>query len=404
MNLALVLWGCGLAASSGVPGCLMDRRSRIGQGVATLLASLGAATGLTGAVRCLVSGETVSLEGTWSLPWGSPALRLDPLAAFFLVPVFLIPALGSLYGQEYWRQSEHQDNGRRLRFFYGLLCASMGVVVLARDAVLLLIAWEIMALSAFFLATTEDEDPAACRSGWIYLVATHLGTICLISLFAFLQRTTGSTALVPIADGMTSEAVTLLFLLTLLGFGFKAGLMPLHVWLPGAHANAPSHVSAVMSGVMLKMGIYGIVRMTGLLPRVAPWHAGLLLAVGAVSAVLGGVLALAQSDLKRTLAYSSIENIGIIALGLGLALLGRSVHRADWMALGLSGALLHVWNHSLFKSLLFFNAGAVIHAAHTREIGRLGGLSRRMPRVAALFMVGAGSICALPGLNGFVSE
>lgn len=403
MNLTLVLWGCALAASSGLPGLMIDRRSRAGQGLATLLLLLGASMGLGGAVRTLITGEIVDATGVWFLPWGNWALRLDPLAAFFLVPVFLIPALGSLYGQEYWKQSEHPGNGRKLSLFYGLLAASMGMVVLAQDAVLLLIAWEIMALSAYFLATTEDEDPSACRAGWIYLVATHLGTICLISLFTYLKRTTGSTLLVPIGE-VGSGAVSVLFVLTLVGFGFKAGLMPLHVWLPGAHANAPSHVSAVMSGVMLKMGIYGIVRMTGLLPRLETWHGGVLLAAGAVSAVLGVALALAQTDLKRVLAYSSIENIGIIAMGLGLALLGRALRRDDWVALGLAGALLHVWNHSLFKSLLFFNAGGVIHATHTRELNRLGGLASRMPHSTVLFMVGAGAICALPGLNGFVSE
>ena len=193
-------------------------------------------------------------------------------------------------------------------------------------------------------------------------------------------------------------------MLALIGFGFKAGLMPLHVWLPGAHANAPSHVSAVMSGVMLKMGVYGIVRMTALLPVTAVWWGGTLLAVGAITGVAGIAFAIGQHDLKRLLAYSSIENIGIIAMGLGLALLGRSQNRPDWVMLGLGGALLHVWNHGLFKSLLFFNAGAIIHAAHTRDMDRMGGLAKRMPRAMALFVVGAVAICALPPLNGFASE
>jgi hydrogenase-4 component B len=405
MTLALILCGVAAIALSGVPGFLMDHRGKAGQTLATLIMVLGSAMGMSGAVWTLVGGDVLTREGPWFLPWGMSALRLDPLAAFFLVPIFLVPALGSIYGQEYWKQSEHPENGRKLRFFYGLLAASMGLVALARDGFFFLIAWEIMALSAYFLATTEDDDPAACRSGWIYLVATHLGTICLISLFAFIRRTTGSTSLVPIAESqVTSGAITTIFVLTVLGFGFKAGLMPLHVWLPGAHANAPSHVSAVLSGVMLKMGIYGIIRITGLLPRLEPWHGATLLAAGAVSAVLGVALALGQSDLKRVLAYSSIENIGIIAMGLGLALLGKSVDRREWIALGLAGALLHVWNHSLFKSLLFFNAGAIIHATHTREFHQLGGLARLMPRAAVLFLVGAGAICALPGLNGFVSE
>lgn len=405
MSLVLVLWGCCALAISGLPGLFLDRKRQASQMLATFFMVLGAAVGLTGAVLILISGEVETLDGPWFLPWGKCALRLDVLAAFFLVPVFLVPALGSIFGQEYWRQSEHPENGRKLRLFYGLLASSMGMVALARDGVLFLIAWEVMAVSAYFLATTEDEDPEACRSGWIYLVATHLGTACLISLFTFIRRSTGSTALDPIADGcLTPQGISIVFVLSVLGFGFKAGLMPLHVWLPGAHANAPSHVSAVLSGVMLKMGIYGIVRMTGLLPRLETWHGGLMLTVGAVSAVFGVALALGQSDLKRVLAYSSIENVGIITMGLGLAFIGQARHRGDWVVLGIAGALLHVWNHSLFKPLLFFNAGVVIHATGTREFHRLGGLARKMPRALILFVIGAGAICALPGLNGFVSE
>ena len=180
--------------------------------------------------------------------------------------------------------------------------------------------------------------------------------------------------------------------------------MPLHVWLPSAHANAPSHVSAVMSGVMLKMGVYGIIRMTALLPVPAIWWGGTLLILGTITGVAGIAFAIGQNDIKRMLAYSSIENIGIIMIGLGLALLGRSLNQPEWILLGLGGSLLHVWNHSLFKSLLFFNAGAIIHAAHTRNIDQMGGLAKRMPRVMVLFVVGAVAICALPPLNGFASE
>jgi hydrogenase-4 component B len=203
---------------------------------------------------------------------------------------------------------------------------------------------------------------------------------------------------------MPAETAGAIFVLALIGFGLKAGLMPLHFWLPGAHANAPSHVSAVLSGVMLKMGVYGLVRMATLLPVPASWWGGVLLVAGVISGVAGIAFAIGQHDIKRLLAYSSIENIGIIAMGLGLALLGRSMNRVDWVMLGLGAALLHVWNHSLFKPLLFFNAGAIIHAAHTRRIDQLGGLAKRMPRAMALFAVGAVAICALPPLNGFASE
>jgi hydrogenase-4 component B len=195
-----------------------------------------------------------------------------------------------------------------------------------------------------------------------------------------------------------------LFFLVLIGFGLKAGMMPLHFWLPGAHANAPSHVSAMLSGVVLKMGIYGLLRMLSLLPEPPAAWGGVILAFGAVSGLLGVVFAIGQHDLKRLLAYHSVENIGIILMGLGLAMLGRSTGRPEWVVLGLAGCLLHVWNHGLFKSLLFLCAGSVVHSAHTREIDRLGGLAKTMPWTAAMFLIGAVAICGLPPLNGFVSE
>ena len=260
-----------------------------------------------------------------------------------------------------------------------------------------------MAMAAYFAATAEDDNPDVCRAGWVYLIATHVGTLCLIAMFALWRHATDSFALNP-AQGISAEAAGTIFVLSLIGFGFKAGIMPLHVWLPGAHANAPSHVSAVMSGVMLKMGVYGIIRMTAMLPVTAVWWGGVVLIVGAITGVAGIAFAIGQNDIKRMLAYSSIENIGIIMIGLGLALLGRAFNQPEWILLGLGGALLHVWNHSLFKSLLFFNAGAIIHASHTRNIDQMGGLAKRMPRTMVLFVVGAVAICALPPLNGFASE
>ena len=362
----------------------------------------------------LAARTPVSLAVGWFLPAGRFAVGLDPLSAVFLVPIFLVPALGSVYGLEYWPQAQHPENGRKLSFFYGLLAGAMALVVIARNGVLFLIVWEVMAMASFFAATAEDDDPAVRSAGWVYLVATHIGTLCLIAMFAlwkhatgtymFGMPSTGNWAATTQADAMPLGLAGAIFVLALIGFGCKAGLMPLHVWLPGTHANAPSHVSAVMSGVMLKMGVYGIVRMAGVLPVGPSWWGGVVLGVGAATGVLGIAMALGQGDLKRLLAYSSIENIGIILMGVGLAVLGRTYHRPEWVLLGLGGALLHVWNHGLFKSLLFLNAGSVMHAAHTRAIDRLGGLGSRMPRTAGLFLLGAVAICALPPLNGFVSE
>ncbi|MHB8972414.1 MAG: proton-conducting transporter transmembrane domain-containing protein [Pirellulaceae bacterium] len=403
LSVWLVLGASGVLGVSGLPACLLSFRSSMGQRVTVLLVVAGSLAGLAGLGVATLEATPPTWRVPWLLPWGEFAVTLDALSVMFLAPVFVVPALGAIYGLAYWRQLEHPDSGRRLGLFYGLLAGSMALVVISRDGVLFLIAWEAMAIAAYFAATADERNPAAQHAGWVYLIATHAGTLCLIAMFALWHQLTGSFAMTPVSVLSAAMSGTL-FVLALIGFGFKAGLMPLHVWLPGAHANAPSHVSAVMSGVMLKMGVYGIVRMTSMLPTPAPWWGGVLLAVGAFTGLAGIAFAVGQHDIKRLLAYSSVENIGIIAMGLGLALLGRSQGRNDWIVLGLGSALLHVWNHALFKSLLFLLAGAIIHAVDTREIDRLGGLAKRMPWSSALFVVGAVAICALPPLNGFVSE
>lgn len=399
----MILSAIALLSSSGLPACLLSPRSATGQRLAAAMMFVGSLVGFGGLAAAFNLATPPTLSVPWFLPWGQFTVAVDAISLLFLAPIFVVPALGSIYGLGYWKQSEHPENGRRLVFFYGLLAGSMALVVVARDAVLFLIAWEIMALAAYFAATAEDDNPEVCRAGWVYLIATHAGTSCLLAMFALWRHAAHSFALIPIEHIPTAWAGTI-FVLALIGFGFKAGIMPLHVWLPGAHANAPSHVSAVMSGVMLKMGVYGIVRITALLPVAADWWGGTTLTVGAITGVAGIAFAIGQKDIKRILAYSSIENIGIIMMGIGLALLGRSHNQPSWIVLGLGGALLHVWNHGLFKSLLFFNAGAVIHAAHTRDIEHMGGLAKRMPRTTTLFVLGAVAICALPPLNGFASE
>jgi hydrogenase-4 component B len=406
-TLLLLLIAIALMLLSGLPGCLLPARSAAGQRLAAALLLAGSLLGLIAVSLSFATPHALTLTLPWGLPLSRFAVGLDALSAVFLLPVFVVPACGAVYGLGYWKQAEHPANARRLNLAYGVLAGAMALVVIARDGLLFLIAWEVMALAAYFAATAEDDRPEVRRAGWVYLIATHAGTLCLFALFALWRHATGSFALEP-AAGLPAAMASTLFVLALTGFGFKAGLMPLHIWLPGAHANAPSHVSAVMSGVMLKMGVYGLVRLTALLPAGEVWWGATLLAAGACSSVAGIAYAIGQRDLKRLLAYSSIENIGIIAMGLGLALLGRptggSAGHPEWVVLGLGGALLHVWNHALFKSLLFFNAGAVIHATGTREIDRMGGLAKRLPNVMALFAVGAVAICALPPLNGFASE
>lgn len=405
MSELLVLWGIGVAAGSGVPGLFFGRSAMSGQWLTTLLAVVGAGLGLGGVAVFWATGDSQPIVLPWPIPGAGFSVAVDGLSAVFLLPIFLISLVGNVYGLSYWKQTEHAGNGRKLRLFYGSLTGGMAVVVIARNSILFLFGWEIMALSAFFLVTTEEDDREVRETGWLYLVSTHTATLCLFAVFALLHTAHGSFALAPLAqDSLTPTMATAAFALSLAGFGIKAGLMPLHVWLPSSHAIAPSHVSAMMSGVILKMGVYGLARITSLFTNPPLEWGVVVLALGVVSGVLGVAFAIGQHDLKRLLAYHSIENIGIIFMGLGLALVGRSLGRQDWVILGLSGGLLHVWNHALFKALLFLSAGAVIHATRTRAIDELGGLSKTMPWTALGFLVGAVAICGLPPLNGFVSE
>lgn len=404
MSLDLLIFALTLTVVSGLPGLVMSRTSRWSQRIAAGFMSIGALAGLIGAWSAL----HVPVHATASFPWpamGNSLLGIDALSAFFLVPIFLMGGLGSIYSLGYWPQRRHPRDSKRLHLFWGGLVAGMALLVLSKHAVAFLLGWEVMALSAFFLVSLEDQRRECRKAGLTYLVAAHIGTLTLFGFFVFWRWATGSYTLQPIAgDALSLGVMNGLFFLALLGFGLKAGFMPLHFWLPGAHTQAPSHVSAMLSGVVLKMGIYGILRILSLLPNPPVFWGGALLVLGVASGLMGVVFALGQHDLKRLLAYHSVENIGIILMGMGLAMMGRSLGRPEWVALGMAGCLLHVWNHSFFKSLLFLGAGAVVHATGTREIDRLGGLAKSMPWTATLFLVGSVAICGLPPLNGFVSE
>jgi len=403
MIFAIVVLAVVLTGVSGVPGLVL-RKNVTGERLATILMVAGSAMGLAAALG-VVGPLPAAFTRPWQVPAGALALRLDGLSAMFLAQIFAIAPLGAVYGSDYWSQRDHPADARKLRLFYGLLTAGMAVLVVADNAVLFLIGWETMALSAFMLVTTEDSVEAVRRAGYVYLAATRIGTLSLLAMFAVLHAAIGTWSFaVPPGGLAVGGPATAVFVLAIIGFGLKAGLMPFHVWLPDAHANAPSHVSAVMSGVLIKMGIYGLVRVCSFYehPPIA-WGAALLV-LGVLSGVFGVAFAIGQHDLKRLLAYHSVENIGIITMGLGLAVLGRAAGAPEIAALGLAGALLHVWNHGLFKALLFLSAGSIVHATGTREIDRLGGLAKRMPRTALAFLVGAVAICGLPPLNGFVSE
>jgi hydrogenase-4 component B len=402
-SLGLLAIASTLVGASGLPGLLVPAGRAAGQRIATWLHVAGCAAG-TAAAAWALAGGTVTARLAWPLPGGFVTLSLDRLSAFFLVPVFVVSGLGSIYGEGYWAEARHPENGRALRVFYGVATASLALVMVAGDAWSFLAGWEIVTLAAFFLVTTDRSDERALRAGWIYLVAAHVGTLIVFAMFALLHDATGGWLLGPSQALGSSTLLKPILVLALAGFGLKAGVMPLHIWLPDAHAAAPSHVSALLSGVVLKVGIYGLLRVLSMLPAYPTWLGLALMALGISSGILGVVLALAQHDLKRLLAYHSIENIGIILVGLGVGALGMAENRPDWALLGFAGGLLHVWNHAAFKSLLFYSAGAVVHATGTREIDALGGLFPRMRFTGTAFLVGAVAICGLPPLNGFVSE
>lgn len=362
---------------------------------------------LAGALAALMSALGV-LAGNPDLDWqagfrlGGELLhfRLDGVSALFLTLVSVAGAAGAVYAREYWSDHHHPSSAPRSRVWWSALVLSMGLVLTVSNGLHFLIAWEIFAICGYFLITLEAKRPEVRKAGWLYLAASHAGTMGLFAFFSLLAARTGTWDLGPLRD---HAGLAPLFWLVLFGFGVKAGFFPLHIWLPSAHASAPSHVSAIMSGVALKMGVYGIVRFSGWLPM-PPAAGWVVIGIGAVSALLGIAFALVQNDYKRLLAYCSVENVGVILLGLGAALLARSHGDAPWGKLALAGALLHVWNHGAFKSLLFYAAGAVLHATGTRDMSRLGGLWKAMPWTAGLFAVGAVAVSGLPPLNGFVSE
>jgi hydrogenase-4 component B len=337
------------------------------------------------------------------LPWLGAHFRIDALAAFFLAVVNLGGAAASLYALGYGR---HEQSPGRVLPFYPAYLAAMNLVVLADDAFTFLVAWEFMSLTSWALVVSNHRVAENVRAGYVYLLMASFGTLALLLGFGLLAGPSGTYAFDAIrAVHPTTGLATLVLILVLVGAGSKAGLVPLHAWLPLAHPAAPSHVSALMSGVMTKVAVYGFVRIVfDLLGPPTWWWSMVVLAVGGVTAVMGVLYALMQHDLKRLLAYHTVENIGIIFIGLGLALAFKAYGMDVAAALALTAALFHVFNHSVFKSLLFFGAGAVLNATGERDMEHLGGLIHRMPQTAFVFLVGCVAISALPPLNGFVSE
>ncbi|HXX04230.1 MAG TPA: hydrogenase 4 subunit B [Xanthobacteraceae bacterium] len=380
-------------ASSGIA-------SRVVYGSSAIVTAISLA-----AAAAHLIGSTHPIQATLPLgiPWLGAHFRLDALSAFFLIVIDLGAASASLFALGY---GEHETAPQRVLPFYPAFLAGMTLVVLADDAFTFLTSWEFMSLTSWALVMSHHRVPDNVRAGYVYLVMASFGTLALLLAFGLLAGTDGLYAFAQMRAAHPSAALSALTLvLALVGAGSKAGIVPLHVWLPLAHPAAPSHVSALMSGVMTKVAIYGFVRIVFDLAGMQDWWWSIVvLAIGGITTVMGVLYALMQHDLKRLLAYHTVENIGIIFIGLGLALAFKAHGMLFAAALAFTAALLHVFNHSLFKSLLFFGAGAVLAATGERDMEHLGGLIHRMPRTAFVFLIGCVAISALPPLNGFVSE
>ena len=376
------------------------RGSGVVYGLSLLLTSMLTAIGLF----CLLGQPHMpGLVLPLGLPWLGAGFRIDALAAFFLVVVNLGGAAASLFALGYGR---HELSPQRVLPFYPVYLAAMNLVILADDAFSYLVSWEFMSLTSWGLVIAHHRVRENLHAGFVYLLMASFGTLALLLGFGLLAGTDGNYAFAAIRASHPSAGVAaLVLILAIVGAGSKAGLVPLHVWLPLAHPAAPSHVSALMSGVMTKVAVYGFIRIAfDLLGPPDWWWSIVVLGFGGITAAIGVLYALMQRDLKRVLAYSTIENIGIIFSALGLALAFKAEGLSWAAALAVTAALFHVFNHSLFKSLLFFGAGSVLNATGQRDIEHLGGLIHRMPQTAFLFLIGCVAISALPPLNGFVSE
>ena len=397
----IIIWILG-----GVGAVVLSRFPRWASTSGAAAAVLGALLGLPPTVRVLLHGGCDSLQLPWDAVHGRFLVELDALGAVFLLPILALTVLAAVYGAQYLLAYRDRKSLGVPWFFFNAFVAGMTLVVLARTVLLFVVAWEVMSLSAFFLVTFEHEEVGVRRAGWVYLVATHLGLTFLLTAFLLLGNQAGSLEFAAF-HAVTLPSATLagvVFVLALVGFGAKAGIVPFHVWLPEAHPAAPSHVSALMSGVMIKMGLYGLLRVLTFLGPPVPWWGMTLAVSGMLTALVGISLAVCQRDIKRVLAYSSIENMGLITLSLGIGFWGQATQRPLVATLGLAGGLLHMWNHAVMKSLMFLAAGSVLHATGTRDLEQLGGLMRRLPWTARTMTLGAVAIAALPPLNGFASK
>ncbi|OGH89108.1 MAG: hydrogenase 4 subunit B [Candidatus Magasanikbacteria bacterium RIFOXYD2_FULL_36_9] len=398
----------GLFMIGALGALLFNKNNQLANWWGNLSATLGSSLALIFSSNVLITKIPQTVELFSSTQFLSLTLRVDLLSAFFIFVISLLGLLCSVYGLGYVKHYYNKYNLGVLGFFYNMFIASMILVVAANNVLFFLIAWEIMSLASYFLVIYEHREDENIKAGFLYFIMTHIGTAFIILSFLLLYKLTGSLEFEKIKSGMVGASgfiQSVIFVCALIGFGTKAGIIPFHIWLPKAHPVAPSHVSALMSGVMIKTGIYMLVRFTfDFLPSTPLWWGVVVLIIGAVSSLLGVLYALSEHDFKRLLAYHSIENIGIILLGLGSALVFLSLGMKSLAVMGLLAALYHTINHAVFKALLFLGAGSVISATHTRNIEDYGGLIKYMPQTAFFFLIGSMAISALPPFNGFVSE
>ena len=408
MAIPLFLILVGYAAGVLLPLCFPARpriQNLIAHGLAAVATMGGIYLGMVG----LLAPDPLAMSVSSTLPLLTFAVRLDALSSFFLLMISLVGLAASIYAVGYVTEWYGRISIGLLGSLYNAFLLSMTLVVLADNGFFFLIAWELMSLFSYFLVVTEHEKSDVRYAGLFYLIMTHIGTAFIILTFLLLFQGSGSFSFDAFRDPghpLPDNMRTMAFVLALIGFGTKAGIVPLHVWLPYAHPAAPSHISALMSGVMIKTATYALLRVYfDFFGGHFPWWWGfVVLVIGAVSALLGVMYALMEHDLKSLLAYHSVENIGIILLGIGAGMIFHSYDLDELAALGLIAGLYHTINHAVFKALLFFGAGSLLYATHTRNMEEYGGLLRRMPWTGACFLIGAVSIAALPPTNGFVSE
>ena len=400
----LAAYVAGIVLPSCFPG-----RPRIQNVLAHGLAAGAGVAGIVFGIAGLLAPAPLILSLPSTLPLLTFAIRLDPLASFFMLTISLAGLSAAIYALGYVTEFYGRVSLGALGSLFNGFLLSMTLVVIADNGFFFLIVWELMSLLSYFLVVTEHEKADVRYAGFFYLIMTHVGTAFIIIAFLIFFQGAGSFSFEsfrhpeqPLPEGMR----TLVFLMALIGFGTKAGIVPLHVWLPYAHPAAPSHISALMSGVMIKTAIYALIRVYfDFLGGQFPWWWGfVVLVIGAVSALLGVMYALMEHDLKSLLAFHSVENIGIILLGIGAGMIFQTYGLKELAALGLLAGLYHTINHAMFKALLFLGAGSLLYATHTRNMEEYGGLLRRMPWTGVFFLIGAVSISALPPTNGFVSE